>query len=163
VLSHLIRSIPNLFSLGNLLSGVFSITFAMNGYFRMASLLIFLSAFLDSFDGKIARKLKVNTRVGVELDSLADIVSFGVAPALLLYTMSEPSWVTSLAFILYPTMGALRLARFNANPTVGYYIGIPITLAGLIMALLGLFMYSNPFIAILLALLMVSPFRIKKI
>lgn len=163
MLSFIIRSIPNLFSLGNLLSGVFSITFAMNGFYKMASILIFLSAFLDLFDGRIARKLKVNNQIGVELDSLADVVSFGVAPAIIFYTLADPSWITSIAFILYPTMGALRLARFNANPTVGYFIGVPITFAGLLMSLMALFSYTNPWITILLAYLMVSPFRIKKL
>ncbi|RXT14941.1 CDP-diacylglycerol--serine O-phosphatidyltransferase [Ammoniphilus sp. CFH 90114] len=163
MLSYIVRSIPNLFSLGNLLCGVFSITFSMNGYHRTASLLIFLAAFLDVFDGRIARKLKVNNQIGVELDSLADIVSFGVAPALLFHTLASPSWVNPIAFVLYPTMGALRLARFNANPTVGYYMGIPITLAGLIMSLMGVFLYTNPYIAILLAILMVSPIRVKKL
>lgn len=163
MLSYIIRYIPNLFTLGNLLSGVFSITFSMNGYYRTASLLIFLAAFLDLFDGRIARRLKVNNQLGVELDSLADVVSFGVAPALLFHTLAEPSWLNPIAFILYPTMGALRLARFNANPTVGYFMGIPIPLAGLVMSLMGLFLYANPLITILLAILMVSPIRIKKL
>lgn len=163
MLSFIIRSIPNLFSLGNLLSGVFSITFAMNGFYKMASTLIFLSAFLDLFDGRIARKLKVSNQIGVELDSLADVVSFGVAPAIIFYTLADPSWITSIAFILYPTMGALRLARFNANPTVGYFIGVPITFAGLFMSLMALFSYTNPWITILLAYLMISPFRIMKL
>lgn len=163
MLSFIIRSIPNLFSLGNLLSGVFSITFAMNGFYKMASILIFLSAFLDLFDGRIARKLKVSNQIGVELDSLADVVSFGVAPAIIFYTLADPSWITSIAFILYPTMGALRLARFNANPTVGYFVGVPITFAGLLMSLMALFSYTNPWITILLAYLMISPFRIMKL
>lgn len=163
MLSYIVRSIPNLFSLGNLLCGVFSITFTMNGFQRIASLLIFLAAFLDLFDGRIARKLKVNNQVGVELDSLADVVSFGVAPALLFHTLAEPSWINPIAFILYPTMGALRLARFNANPTVGYFMGIPITFAGLVMSFMGLFLYANPYFTILLAILMVSPIRIMKL
>ncbi|MBP1930596.1 CDP-diacylglycerol--serine O-phosphatidyltransferase [Ammoniphilus resinae] len=163
MLSYLLKSIPNLFTLGNLICGVFSITFSMNEYFRTASLLLFLAAFLDLFDGRIARKLKVSNQIGVELDSLADVVSFGVAPAILFHTLSEPSMMTSLAFVLYPTMGALRLARFNASPTVGYFIGIPITFAGLVMAFMGIFLYTNPFITIILAILMVSPFRMFKL
>ena len=163
MLSYFIKAIPNLFSLGNLLSGVFSITFAMNGYYKMASLLIFFSAFLDLFDGRLARKLKVSNQVGVELDSLADVVSFGVAPAILFYTLADPGFLTTVAFVLYPTMGALRLARFNANPTVGYFLGIPITFAGLAMGLMMLFSYTNSLITIVLALLMVSPFRFFKL
>jgi CDP-diacylglycerol--serine O-phosphatidyltransferase len=149
--------------MGNLISGLFSITFTMSGYLRMAALLIFLAAFLDLFDGKIARKLKVNSELGVELDSLADVVSFGVAPALLFHSIAPHSLVTSLAFVFYPAMGALRLARFSAKPTIGYFIGIPITLAGLVMAGMGLFLYSNSIVTILLAILMISPIRIKKL
>lgn len=157
------KSLPNLLTIGNLLSGVVSITLIMNGYFEIAVLLVFVSAIFDFFDGRIARKLKVNSEFGVELDSLADVVSFGVAPALLFYTLTPHSWFTALAFLLYPTMGALRLARFSAKPTIGYFIGVPIPLAGLIMVGMGLFHYTNPYITILLAILMVSPFRIRKL
>lgn len=125
------------------MSGVISITFAMNGYFRAAGLLILLSTFFDLFDGSIARSLNVDNRVGVELDSLADIVSFGVAPVLLFHSVADLSLVTAIAFFLYPVMGALRLARFNANPTMGYYIGLPIPIAGLLIALMGMFGYSE--------------------
>jgi len=135
----------------------------MNDYLQLAAILIFLAAFLDLFDGRIARRLKVNSELGVGLDSLADIISFGVAPILLFYTLTPHSWLSSFAFMLYPTMGALRLARFNANPTVGYFIGIPITFAGVIMAAMGAFLYSNPYITIVLAILMVSPIRVRKI
>ncbi|NHM29449.1 CDP-diacylglycerol--serine O-phosphatidyltransferase [Neobacillus terrae] len=159
---QVVKTVPNWFTIGNLLSGIFSITLIMNGFFRLAAVFIFLSAFFDLFDGRIARKLKVNSEIGVELDSLADIVSFGVAPAILFHTLSDGSWISSVAFMFFPAMGALRLARFSVKPTVGYFCGIPITLAGLIMAGMGLFLYSNPYITLLLAGLMVSPIRIKK-
>lgn len=161
--TRFVKWVPNIFTLGNLVSGLFSITFLMSGYLRMAALLIFFAAFLDLFDGKLARKLKVNSELGVELDSLADVVSFGVAPALLFHTLSSPSLLTSLAFVLYPAMGALRLARFSAKPTIGYFMGVPITFSGLVMAGMGLFLYSNALITIILAILMVSPIRIKKL
>ncbi|WP_199484475.1 CDP-diacylglycerol--serine O-phosphatidyltransferase [Peribacillus glennii] len=160
---RLVQTIPNLFSLGNLLCGIFSITANMNGFLRLAAMLLFLAAFLDLFDGRIARRLKVNSELGVGLDSLADIISFGVAPILIFYTLAPHSWLTSFAFMIYPTMGALRLARFNANPTFGYFIGIPITFAGLVMALMGAFHYSNAYVTILLAVLMVSPIRVNKL
>jgi CDP-diacylglycerol--serine O-phosphatidyltransferase len=158
-----VRAIPNLFTIGNLLCGVFSITFIMNGFLELASMLIFLAAVLDFLDGRIARKLKVNSELGVELDSLADIVSFGVSPALLFHSIATPSILTSIAFILFPTMGALRLARFNVKPTIGYFKGLPIPAAGVSLAGMGLFLYSNTWITILLALLMVSPIRVKKL
>lgn len=161
--SQLVKWVPNLLTIGNLLCGLFSITFTMSGYLQMAALLIFLAAFLDLFDGRIARRLKVNSELGVQLDSLADVVSFGVAPALLFYTLSPHTFLASLAFVLYPAMGALRLARFNMKPTIGYFMGVPIPLAGIIMAGMGLFLYSNSVITILLAILMVSPIRIKKL
>lgn len=155
--------IPNLFTIVNLLSGVLAITFIMDDYIRMAVFFIFIAALMDFLDGRIARKLKVNSELGVELDSLADVVSFGVAPAILFNTLIDHTWVTTIAFLLYPTMGALRLARFNIKPTVGYFMGVPIPLAGLIIAGMGYFNYTNSYLTILLAILMVSPIRIKKL
>ncbi|MDC2866455.1 CDP-diacylglycerol--serine O-phosphatidyltransferase [Bacillus sp. BP-3] len=159
----IVKSIPNLFTIGNLLCGVFSITLNMSGFLEAACIFIFFSAVLDLLDGRIARKLKVNSEFGVELDSLADIVSFGVAPALLFHSIAVPSILTSLAFILFPTMGALRLAKFSVKPTIGYFMGLPIPAAGLPLAVMGLFSYSNAWITLILALLMVSPIRFKKL
>lgn len=161
--TQVVKTVPNWFTFGNLICGLFSITFSMNELFRVAAMFIFLSAFLDLFDGRLARWLKVNSELGIELDSLADIVSFGVAPALLFHSLSEPSTLTSVAFVLYPAMGALRLAKFSVKPTIGYFIGMPITAAGLIMAGMGLFLYSNPYFTLLLAGLMVSPIKVKKL
>ncbi len=159
----IVKSVPNLFTIGNLLCGVFSITFNMSGFIEAASIFIFLSAGLDLLDGRIARKLKVNSEFGVELDSLADIVSFGVAPALLFHSLAAPSILTSLAFILFPTMGALRLAKFSVKPTIGYFKGLPIPAAGLPLAGMGYFLYSNAWITLILAFLMISPIRVKKL
>ncbi|WP_409270288.1 CDP-diacylglycerol--serine O-phosphatidyltransferase [Neobacillus sp. SCS-31] len=160
--SPVVRSLPNWFTIANLLCGVFSIILNMNGLILLSALLIFASALMDLLDGRIARRLNVNSEVGVELDSLADIVSFGVAPALLVYTLAPDTMLTSFAFTFYAAMGALRLARFSASPTVGYFMGIPIPLAGMVIAGMALFDYSNAYITILLAILMVSPIRVKK-
>ncbi|HWI49017.1 MAG TPA: CDP-diacylglycerol--serine O-phosphatidyltransferase [Rummeliibacillus sp.] len=161
--NQITKALPNLFTIGNLLCGVISITFIMSGFLEVASIFIFLSAGLDLLDGRIARKLKVNSEFGVELDSLADIVSFGVAPALLFHSIAAPSILTSLAFILFPTMGALRLAKFSVKPTIGYFKGLPIPAAGLALAGMSMFLYSNAWITLILALLMVSPIRVKKL
>ena len=161
--NQLVKAVPNLFTLGNLLCGVLSITCNMSGLLEVSAVLIFFSAIFDLFDGRVARKLKVNSALGVQLDSLADIVSFGVAPALLFHSLAAPSILTSLAFILFPMMGALRLARFNVKPTVGYFSGLPIPAAGLPLAGMGFFLYSNAWITLILALLMVSPIRVKKL
>jgi len=160
--SQVVKSIPNLLTIGNLVCGVLSITLNMSGLIMISSIFIFIAAIFDLFDGKVARKLKVNSEFGVELDSLADIVSFGVAPALLFHSISAPSILTSLAFILFPTMGALRLAKFSAKPTIGYFKGLPIPAAGLPLAGMGMFFYSNAWITLILAFLMVSPIRFKK-
>jgi CDP-diacylglycerol---serine O-phosphatidyltransferase len=160
--SQVVKSIPNLLTIGNLICGVLSITLNMSGLIMISSIFIFIAAIFDLFDGKVARKLKVNSEFGVELDSLADIVSFGVAPALLFHSISAPSILTSLAFILFPTMGALRLAKFSAKPTIGYFKGLPIPAAGLPLAGMGMFFYSNAWITLILAFLMVSPIRFKK-
>ncbi|NKX12453.1 CDP-diacylglycerol--serine O-phosphatidyltransferase [Bacillus cereus] len=159
--NQFVKVIPNLFTIGNLLCGVISITLNMSEYLGVASIFICFSAILDFLDGRIARKLKVNSEFGIELDSLADIVSFGVAPALLFHTIATPSILTSLAFILFPTMGALRLAKYSIKPTIGYFKGLPIPVAGLSLAGMGLFSYSNAWITLILALLMVSPIRFK--
>lgn len=156
------RSLANLFTLGNLICGVSAITLNNEGFIREAALVIFLAALFDFFDGRVARKLKVNSEFGVELDSLADVVSFGVAPALIFYTITPHSIFAQLAFILFPTLGALRLARFSAKPTVGHFIGIPITLAGLIVAGMEVFLYTNTWIVLILAILMISPIKVKK-
>lgn len=161
--NQLAKAIPNLLTIGNLLCGVLSITFNMSGFIVVAAIFIFVSAVFDLLDGRVARKLKVNSEFGVELDSLADIVSFGVAPALLFHSISAPSVLTSLAFILFPTMGALRLAKFSVKPTIGYFKGLPIPAAGLPLAGMGMFSYSNAWITLILAFLMVSPIRFKKL
>ncbi len=162
-MASILRSIPNVFTLGNLVCGIFSITFAMNGFFKVSALLIFLAALCDVFDGKLARMLKVDSPMGVELDSLADIVSFGVAPSILVHSMHAHSALLTLAFVAFPIAGAWRLGRFNVSPTKGYYKGVPITLAGLITAALAFFSFSSPILLIILAVLMVSPIRIPKL
>ncbi|QCJ42627.1 CDP-diacylglycerol--serine O-phosphatidyltransferase [Bacillus sp. S3] len=159
---QIVKAVPNLFTIGNFLCGVLSITFNMSGFIEVASILIFFSAVFDLLDGRVARTLKVNSEFGVVLDSLADIVSFGVAPALLFHSIAAPSILTSLAFIIFPTMGALRLARFSVKPTIGYFKGLPIPAAGLPLAGMGFFSYSNAWITLILAILMVSPIRVKK-
>ncbi|MED1204039.1 CDP-diacylglycerol--serine O-phosphatidyltransferase [Heyndrickxia acidicola] len=163
MLIQLVKTLPNVFSIGNFICGVLSITINMSGFPEASAIFIFLAAFFDLFDGRIARKLKADSALGIHLDSLADIVSFGVAPALLFHSFAPVSLLTSFAFILFPTMGVVRLARFSAHPTRGYFIGVPIPAAGLILAFMGLFSYSSSFITIILAVLMVAPIKVKKL
>lgn len=133
-----------MFTLGNLYCGFLSIGFAANGQFNNAAILILIGMMLDSMDGRLARMLKADSQLGKELDSLADIVTFGVAPSFLVYYTyfyQFGLWGLMVAG-LFPLFGAYRLARFNISTdksSLNYFIGVPITAAGGIMAILTLF------------------------
>ncbi len=140
--------IPNLVTLLALCAGLTAIRMTIDGRFEIAVAAIFLAAVLDGLDGRLARMLKSTTRFGAELDSLADFVNFGVAPAVLLYVWAfQPvpglGWTVALIFAL---CAALRLARFNVDrdrPVPpwqrAYFIGVPAP-AGAIVVLLPFYM-----------------------
>ncbi|CAF0732965.1 unnamed protein product, partial [Didymodactylos carnosus] len=127
------------------------------------SLFIIAASVCDVFDGRLARYLKTDGPMGVQLDSLADIVSFGVAPVILAYSISHWSFLMTIAFVVFPSAGAWRLGRFNVNPTQDYFVGLPITAAGLIVSFLALFSYTSPLIMIALASLMISTLKVPKL
>ena len=136
--------VPNLFTTGNLFSGFFGIINAINGNFTMASVAVFVSCVFDILDGKIARLTRATSRFGVEYDSLADLVAFGVGPGLLIYlialrSMGRLGWLAAFVFV---ACGALRLARFNVQvDTAGkkYFVGLPIPGAAAMLAATVLF------------------------
>src|SRR5665811_841960 len=108
---------PNILTLLAICSGLTSIRFAMEGRIELAIAAIILAAFLDAIDGRVARFLKSTTRFGEQMDSLADFVNFGVAPAMLLYILflqglKPLGWIAALIFAV---CSCLRLARFNAQ------------------------------------------------
>lgn len=123
--------VPNLFTTANLFSGFFGIVNAINGKFEMAALAVLISCVFDILDGKVARLTKATSRFGVEYDSLADLVAFGVGPGLLIYLWAlrpfgRLGWLAAFVFV---ACGALRLARFNVQvDTVSskYFVGLPI-------------------------------------
>lgn len=164
------KHIPNMLTLGNLLCGFLAIGCIITGDLRNATILIFIALMLDALDGRVARILGVSNEMGKELDSLADIVSFGVAPAFLaVHTyFNDFGQVGMLIAGLFPLFGAYRLARFNITDqaeSVKYFKGVPITLAGGIVAFLVLFSASIPlwvFIILYygLCILMVSTMKI---
>jgi CDP-diacylglycerol---serine O-phosphatidyltransferase len=165
-LSRIVQFAPNIFTLSNLGSGVIALTFIVNHLPLAATIFVLLSTFFDFMDGRVARSLKVTSEFGVELDSLADVVSFGVVPALALYETVPYHMVSVFALILFPLAGALRLARFNTRPTVGFFEGLPIPAAGLTLCFFLWFPISYalvPYIALLLSFLMISKLRIKKL
>jgi CDP-diacylglycerol---serine O-phosphatidyltransferase len=113
----LIHLVPNIFTVMSLCFGLTSIRYALDHRYELAVTLILLAALFDGLDGSAARLLKITSRLGAELDSLADFLSFGVAPAILLYLWSLNQvrgigWVFAL---LFATCCALRLARFNSE------------------------------------------------
>jgi CDP-diacylglycerol--serine O-phosphatidyltransferase len=132
--------IPSAFTIGNLFFGFWSIISAFNGNFRQAGWFIVYAGILDSLDGRVARRMGTGSRFGAELDSLVDVVSFGVAPALLIYflefsTAGRFGWIVCFLFVV---AAALRLARFNilshGKPTPGWFVGLPSPAAGMTMA-----------------------------
>ncbi len=109
--------LPNIFTMGALFSGFYAIVAAMNGVFENAAIAIFVAMFLDGLDGRVARLTKTQSAFGAELDSLSDMVSFGVAPALVVFSwgmgpLGRVGWALSFIFV---AGAALRLARFNTQ------------------------------------------------
>jgi len=128
------RLIPNVLTLLALCAGMTAIRFAMNGNFEAACYAIIVAGVFDGLDGRMARLLKSTSRFGAELDSLSDFISFGVAPALVLYlwTMAALHSVGWAIVLFFAICCALRLARFNteiaAEPqpyTAGFFSGVP--------------------------------------
>ncbi len=137
---------PNLLTAGNLFAGFYAIVSSMNLKFEYAAVAIIIAAFMDGLDGKVARMTGTSSRFGVEFDSLADLVSFGVAPALLIYVwelkaFTRIGWVAAFLFV---ACGALRLARFNvqaASTEKRWFTGMPIPMAGGTLAVTVLFFH----------------------
>lgn len=161
--------LPHLCTAANLLLGVSAITSVINNNLQLSVALIVLAAILDRADGILARRYNAVSTFGKEFDSLADLVSFGVAPAALLYstTLANHLNIPGLfCFMLFTLCGALRLARFNVAPSAVFFLGIPITAAGAILAILVLLIPSPTIVlvlSIILSILMVSNVRIPKI
>ncbi|MBL0708338.1 MAG: CDP-diacylglycerol--serine O-phosphatidyltransferase [Sulfurimonas sp.] len=145
--ANLIYILPNIFTAASIFSGVFSIISAINGEFDKAAWLIMISLVLDGLDGRVARLTNTCSKFGVEFDSLADIVAFGVAPALLMYLFIGHEFgrfgvVASASFVIF---GAIRLARFNvmtvsSEPSV--FIGVPIPTAAVFVSVLVLLFHK---------------------
>ena len=127
--------LPNLVTVLAICAGLSGIRFGFEGRFEPAVVMVLLAAFLDGIDGRLARMLKATSKFGAQMDSLADIVNFGVAPALVLYAFlldraGSPGWIAALLFVI---ACGLRLARFNVldedleRPAwqAEYFVGVP--------------------------------------
>jgi len=131
--------LPNLFTLAALFGGFYAIVMAMNGRFELAAMGVFCAMVLDSLDGRVARMTNTQSAFGEQMDSLSDMVSFGVAPALIAYEWALKGlgrWGWIAAFV-YCSCAALRLARFNVNTAVvdkRWFQGLPSPAAAALVA-----------------------------
>ncbi|ADV46935.1 CDP-diacylglycerol--serine O-phosphatidyltransferase [Nitratifractor salsuginis] len=172
--SRLAYVLPNLFTAASIFTGVLSMIKASQGDFVQAAWLIFLSLVFDGLDGRVARLTRTTSRFGVEFDSLADIIAFGVAPAMLIYFQFGHNYgrFGVLVSALYVIFGAIRLARFNVTHGAGdpnVFIGVPIPTAAVFVASTSLLLTEHPslrllegtllVLSLLVALLMVSNIR----
>ena len=175
--------LPNLFTVTSIFCGVYSITLSSGeptgDNFYRAAVAIFFGSFFDAFDGRVARLTRTQSDFGVELDSLADVITFGVAPAILVYkwALSGMGTLGIVICSIYAACGAIRLARFNVlahsdTGTQRYFIGLPIPLAAgmLVAVVIGLAHIDEPIaeavgmwpiatLVLVLAFLMVSTIR----
>src|SRR6059036_3456214 len=171
--------VPSLFTLFNLFFGIWSMVLASRGEFYRAGWYIVFAGILDTLDGRVARLSNTGTRFGGELDSLVDIVSFGVAPAFIIYQLEfasagQAEWIFCYFYVM---AAAIRLARFNitqAGRSKRYFIGLPSPAAGMTLATFYPFTTTEvwrhlapylprhhlmQFVMILLSILMVSNVR----
>ncbi len=175
---HISRAvIPNFFTILNMFSGFMSILSSADQNFTSAAWLVLLAAIFDTLDGIMARLTRSSSEFGVELDSLSDLVSFGVAPAFMVYKIGLHTLgpIGTLSSAMLMVFGGLRLARFNVQ-LVGfdkdYFRGLPIPSSAIVISSFVLLYYDKtfgrlnqdaspflPFIAIALSLLMVSTVR----
>ncbi|MBQ3402376.1 MAG: CDP-diacylglycerol--serine O-phosphatidyltransferase [Synergistaceae bacterium] len=128
--------LPNMVTSGNLLCGLFSLILVLHGRYVPAAWLVFFAVIFDGFDGKVARMLGGGSQFGLEFDSLADLVSFGTAPAILMYQVSLRGLHIMGAVIaaFFALCVALRLARFNVVHVPGPFQGLPCPAGGLFVS-----------------------------
>ena len=170
----------------NLSLGVIAILLAVNSesnssnHLFQASLLLLIAALTDRFDGKVARMLDVTSDLGKELDSLSDLISFGVAPITVAWKINDFASLGSVGYLIaliFPIAGAYRLARYNVTSFDNVFRGIPITIAGSFLTIMNLYNCNliaknrissihttiTIVIIVILSFLMVSKIKFKKI
>lgn len=171
---NVVYFLPNLFTTANLFCGFYAIIASLQDSFLQAAFAIIVAGIFDILDGRVARLTKVHSKFGEEYDSLADLVSFGISPAILIYLWSLESfgrigWLASFAFV---ACGALRLARFNTKTAVSekrYFEGLPIPVAAYGLVFTTFLFYEmmleetrnifNLLLPLILAVLMVSSIK----
>ena len=167
--------LPNLFTTAGLFAGFYSIIAAIDGRFEAAAVAVFVAMIMDGMDGRIARMTNTQSEFGVEYDSLSDMISFGLAPAIIVYvwSLSELGKLGWLAAFIYTAGAALRLARFNTqvgNDDKRYFQGLASPAAAALISGLvwvgddydfnaGQLLWVTLFITVMAGVLMVSNVR----
>ena len=143
--------LPNMFTLVGVCIGLSSIKFAFDGNFKFSIIAIIVAAIIDGLDGRIARLIKGTSRVGKELDSLTDVISFGVAPAFIMYfwSLNQIGRIGWLICLIYVMCVALRLARFNVSSEAepswrdNFFEGIPSPAGGVLVLMPLVYSFSE--------------------
>jgi len=155
--------LPSLLTILNALLGLLVIINSIEEEYTTAAVLLIIAVLIDFLDGKVARKLKKSTAFGRELDSLADIISFGISPAVFAYSIGFIEFTSIFILMLFLACGMIRLARFNITDE-SHFIGMPITMNGLIIPI---FYFIAPgyilYIMLISGLLMISSIRFPKL
>ncbi|MBI2647243.1 CDP-diacylglycerol--serine O-phosphatidyltransferase [Candidatus Woesearchaeota archaeon] len=159
----------DVFTLTNVIFGIISILFAIKGWYNTASFVLILAVISDYFDGKIAKIMAQQNEFGKELDSLADTISFGVAPAIFGFSLIQTP-LAIICFTIFLFCGILRLARYNIMNLKGAFQGMPITLNGIVIPfayllrnVVNIEIKFFPYLYLILGVLMISSFRIKRL
>ena len=157
--------LPDLFTFLNIFMGLTAILLIINEEYFFAVIALLFAVFFDYLDGKIARMIKREGEFGKQLDSLADTISFGVAPAIFGFSLIQTNFAL-IVFALFLFAGVLRLARYNIMEFTGEFAGMPITVNGVVIPLIYFLKVpaaAYPYIYLFLAILMVSPLKVKKL
>ncbi len=157
----------NLLTSTNVLLGMVALFLTVQGEFQLAAILVIVGMVIDGLDGWVARALGTQSDFGRELDSLSDLLIFGVAPAVILYVddLRTLGWVGVAVAAMFPLAGALRLARFNTQTDhTNYFVGLPTTAAGGTLAAFSLYHgrlpgVLAPVLTVVLSYLMISQTR----
>jgi CDP-diacylglycerol--serine O-phosphatidyltransferase len=170
IISRIKKQAANLLTFTSMVLGLFAVIQSIDSNFKNSAVLIIIAAIFDFSDGFVARKLNITSKFGKYLDSNSDLISFGVAPGLLVYlsVLHQFNWIGIIVSFLFISGGVFRLARYNATEFSGSYVGVPITIAGLLLAVSTFLISLLPpvtfiFITLVFAWLMVSTFSVKKI
>lgn len=161
------KSLANLLTLLNLVLGMASLMLSVQGAYETAALLVIVGMAFDGLDGRVARALGISSDFGKQLDSLSDIVTFGVAPAIIMWdvVLRDMGVLGAVIACAFPVAGALRLARFHVQTgQKHYFVGLPITAAGGILSTFALYhglipLFWLPILTVALSYLMISKTR----